>query len=277
MDPLAVPCAMGRNLCRARAFSSDLLQVSLDLVSPRTGCIEMLLRVAFDLRLAMLAAFDLIAQTVKAHGKLGTIHAGRILLRLEKASLLQRPRLAVLALCHIENNGMSMKLRRSIAIHRAGSVMLEGGGDELGRRLGRVDVADPRLRIPLQFAKRDADTFAVRHTDTHIAAHKRGERDGFRGRECRIPPGAMFDAGYFRAVLVLVGSCRLVLDELRVAFRMLSYTQPSELFGLHAIAEPPLLGKPSLPLAMHLRVTAPVGLRLRHKLTRMVCPRLSCR
>jgi len=80
---------------------------------------------------------------------------------LEEASLLQRPRLAVLALGHIENDGMSMKLRRSIAIHRAGSVMLEGGGNELGRRLRRVDIADARLRIPLQFAKCYANTFAV--------------------------------------------------------------------------------------------------------------------
>ena len=59
---LAVPRAMGSNLCRARAFSSDLLQVTLDLFSPRTGCIQIFPRVALDFRLAMLAAFDLIAQ-----------------------------------------------------------------------------------------------------------------------------------------------------------------------------------------------------------------------
>ena len=127
---------------------------------------KIFLRVAFDFGLAVLAAFDLIAHPLQPHGKLGTVHTGRILLRLEKASLLKRPRLAVLALGHIENDGMSMKLRCSVAIHRAGGVMLEGGGNELGRRLGRVDIADARLRIPLQFAKRDADTFAVRLTDT---------------------------------------------------------------------------------------------------------------
>src|SRR5208282_4644846 len=135
MNLLTVPRAMGSNLCRARAFSSNLLQVPLDLFSPRTGCIEILLRVALNLRLAMLAAFDLIAQPLQTHGKLGTVHTGRILLRLEKAALLQRPRLAVLALGHIENDGMRMKLRRSIPVHRAGGVVLEGGGDELGRRL----------------------------------------------------------------------------------------------------------------------------------------------
>ena len=70
---------------------------------------------------------------------------------------------------------MSMKLRRGIPIHRAGSVMLEGGGNELGRRLGRMDVADPRLRTPLQFAKCYADTLTVGHTHTLIATDKRGE------------------------------------------------------------------------------------------------------
>ena len=225
----------------------------------------------------MRAAFDLIAQPLQPHGKLGPVHARCILLRLKKASLLKRPRLAALAFGHIENDGMSMKLRRSIPIHRAGSVMLEGGGNELGRRLRRVDIADPRLRVPLQFAKCDANTFPVRLAHTLIAAPKRGQRNGFRRGECRIPSGAMFDAGDFLAVLVLVGSCRLVLDELRTAFRMLSFAQPSESFGSNGTAQSPLLGKPSLPLAMHLRVTAPVVLLLRHKLTRMVRPRLSCR
>ncbi len=37
-------------------------------------------------------------EPLQTHGKLGTVHTGRILLRLEKASLLKRPRLAVLAL-----------------------------------------------------------------------------------------------------------------------------------------------------------------------------------
>ncbi len=87
-----------------------------------------------------------------------------------------------------------MKLRRSIAIHRAGSVMLEGGGNELGRRLWRVDIADTRLRIPLQFAKRYADTLTVRLAHTLVAAHQRGERNGFRRGEGCVPSGAMFGA-----------------------------------------------------------------------------------
>src|SRR5208282_3868392 len=60
MNLLVVPRTMGSNLCRARAFSSNLLQVLLDLFSPWTGCIQVFLRVAFDFRLAVLAAFDFI-------------------------------------------------------------------------------------------------------------------------------------------------------------------------------------------------------------------------
>ena len=88
-----------------------------------------------------------------------------------ETSLLKRRRFAVLALGHIENDRMSMKLRRSVAIHRTGSVMLKGGGNESARRLGRVDIADVRLRKPLEFAKCYAHTFTVRLADTLIAAH----------------------------------------------------------------------------------------------------------
>ena len=227
---------MGSNLCRARAFSPDLLQVILDLFSSRTGCIEVFLRVALDLGLTVLAAFDLIAQPLQAHGKLGTVDTGRILLRLEKTPLLQCPRLALLTFGQIENDSMRMKLRCGIPIHRTSSVMLEGGGNELGCRLRRVDIADTRLRVPLQLVKRHAHTFAVCHTHTFIAADKRGERNRFRRGECRVPPGAMFDASNFLTVLVVIRLCRLVPDELRAAFRMLSFAQPHEFFDPHGTA-----------------------------------------
>jgi hypothetical protein len=72
---------------------------------------------------------------------------------------------------------MSVKLRRGIAIHRAGGVMLEGRGNELAGRLRCMDVADARLRVSLQFSESDADAFTVRLPHTIIAAHKGGERD----------------------------------------------------------------------------------------------------
>ena len=71
---------MSGDLRRARAISPDLLQVLFDLYPAWTRCIEIFLRVALDLRLTMLAAFDLVTQAMQPHGKLGAVHAGCILL-----------------------------------------------------------------------------------------------------------------------------------------------------------------------------------------------------
>ena len=192
MNLLVVASTMGSNLRRACALSSNLLQVFFDLLTTWTRCFQILLRISLDFRLAMLTAFNLVTKTLQPHRKLGSIYAGRILLRLEKTALLKSARLAIVPLGHIENDRVSMKLRRGIAIHRTSGVMLEGRGDELARRLRRMDVADARLGIPLQFIQRYANTFAVRLTYTIIATHKGGERNRLRRRECRIPSGAMF-------------------------------------------------------------------------------------
>ena len=53
----------------------------------------------------------------------------------------------VLALGHVEDYGMGMKLGRSIAIDRPRGVVLESGGDEFSGRLWGMDIADPRLRV----------------------------------------------------------------------------------------------------------------------------------
>ena len=112
-------------------------------------------------------------------------------------------------------DGVSVKLRRGVAVHRPGSVVLERGRNELARRLRRVNIADARLRVPLQFAKCDANAFAVRLPHALIATDKGGERNRLRRGERGIPSGPMLDAGDFLAVFVLVGSGGLVLDELR--------------------------------------------------------------
>jgi len=53
----------------------------------------------------------------------------------------------VLALGHVEDHGVSMKLGRSIAIDGPRGVVLEGGGDKFSGRLRGMDIADPRLRV----------------------------------------------------------------------------------------------------------------------------------
>ena len=177
MKLLAVPRAMSCDLRRACTVSANFLQVSDDLFPARARCVKILLAVALDLRLAMFAAFNLITQPMQPQGEFGTVDGCHILLRLEKAALLKRARLAVLTLGHVEDDCVRVKLRRGIAINWAGSIVLEGRGNELAGRLRRMDVADAGLGVPLQFSESYANTFAVRITDAVIASHKGGERD----------------------------------------------------------------------------------------------------
>jgi hypothetical protein len=86
-------------------------------------------------------------------------------------------RLSVIALGDIENDGMSMELRRSITFDWPRSIVLEGCSNELTRCLRCMDVANPRLRIPFQLTQRYAHTLPVRLPDTIIAAHKRSQRN----------------------------------------------------------------------------------------------------
>jgi hypothetical protein len=58
---------MSGYLRRARALSSNLLQVLFDLHAPRTRSFQVLLRVALDLRLSMLATLNLITQALQFH------------------------------------------------------------------------------------------------------------------------------------------------------------------------------------------------------------------
>ena len=64
MDFLTVARAMSGYLRRACALSTDLVQVFFDLDTTRARCLQILLRISLDLRLPMLTAFDLIAETL---------------------------------------------------------------------------------------------------------------------------------------------------------------------------------------------------------------------
>ena len=56
----------------------------------------------------------------------------------------------VVALGHIEDDGVGVELRRGVAIDRAGGVMLEFGGNELPGRFRRMVAADAGLGVPFQ-------------------------------------------------------------------------------------------------------------------------------
>ena len=135
--------------------AAGALQIFTNLLAARAGCVEILLRVALDLRRAAAANGDLVAKLAKPVGQLRLIDGRGKLLRCEKALRLDGAGLAVLALGDIEDDGMGMKLRRNVTIDRAGGVMLELGGNELGRGFRRMVPADARLRVVFKLLKCD--------------------------------------------------------------------------------------------------------------------------
>ncbi len=192
MEFLAIAGAMSSNLRRTRTVSSNLLQVFFDLHTTRTRCLQILLRISLDLRLPMLAAFELIAEALQPHRKLGSVYRRRILLRLEQAALLQRARLPILPFGHIEDHSVSVKLRCSIAVYGTRGVMFEGSGDELTGGLRRMDVTNASLCVPFQLLQCHANTLAMRFAHAIIATHKGRKRNRLGCGERRIPPRSMF-------------------------------------------------------------------------------------
>src|SRR6202046_5120663 len=77
----AIARLMSCYLCRTCTSQALLFEVGLDLLTSRTGSIEVLTCIAGDLRLAALPFCDLIALTLQAQGKLGTVDRRSKLLR----------------------------------------------------------------------------------------------------------------------------------------------------------------------------------------------------
>src|ERR1700678_2009806 len=82
----------------------------------------------------------------------------------------------VLALGHVEDHGMSMKLGRRITIDGPRGVVLESGGDKFSGGLRGMDIADPRLRVSFNLLKCRAYTLPMGFPHPIIAAHESGER-----------------------------------------------------------------------------------------------------
>jgi hypothetical protein len=180
-----------------------------------------------------------------------------------------------LALGHVEDYGMSMKLGGSIAIDGPRGVVLECGGNEFSGRLRGMNIADPRLRVSFKFLKRRAYTLPVGFPHPIIAAHKRGERYRLRRRECGVPPRAVLGAGHFLSEFPFIGSRNLMPDKLLFGVRVLAFTQPSKVLSLNWATELPPLGESALPLTVTLLIAARVVLFLRGKFPRMIGLRLA--
>ena len=142
---------------------------------------------------------------------------------------LQGPHLSVLALGHIEDDDVRVELRRGVAVHRTGGVMLELGRDKLPGRLGGMIAADAGLRVPLQLIQGDIDGLAVRLAHAVIAADKRGQRDGLGRGKRSIPTGAMLDRRDHLSRLRSVLMDGAMEDQLLAGLRVLAFGETGEL------------------------------------------------
>ena len=189
MDLLAVTRRVRGNLGGLPAVAAGPLQILTNLLAPRAGSVEVFLGVALDLRRSASANGDFIAEFLQSVRQFGLIDGGGELLRSEKALRLDRPRLTILALGHIENDRMGMELWRNIPIHRTSCIVLEFGGDEFARSLWRMVPADAGLRIVFELFKGCGDALAVRLTHTIIASDKSGQRNGLWSGKGSVPSG----------------------------------------------------------------------------------------
>ena len=90
------------------------------------------------------------------------VNSSRHRLHTEQLVRLEGAGLSVLVFGHVENHHMGMQVRRGIAIHRTGRIMLEGGGNPLAGRLGGMVPADPRLHKLLGRTERHFDGVTMR-------------------------------------------------------------------------------------------------------------------
>ncbi len=174
---------MGGDLPGRRAVDSLLALVILHLLTARTRCLQILPRVALDLRLAVLAALQLVAELLQACGQLRAIDRRTVVLRGVQLMRLHGAGLAILALGHVEDHGMGVELRRGVAIDGPRRVVLEGRGGELSCGLRGMHVADPRLGVVLDLAQSHTNALPVRLPHPLIPADKRRERNRLRRGE----------------------------------------------------------------------------------------------
>jgi hypothetical protein len=79
----------------------------------------------------------------------------------------------IITLGHIEDHGVSMKLRCGVTVDGTSGVMLELRSDKLPGGFGSMVAADPGLCVPLQLIQSNVDGLAVRFANAVIAADKR--------------------------------------------------------------------------------------------------------
>jgi len=162
---------VGGDLPGRRTVDSLLPLVILHLLPPWARRLQVLPRVALDLRLAILAALQLVAELLQARCQLRAIDRRAVVLRSIQLMRLHGAGLPAFALGHIEDDSMGVELRGGVAIDRPCGVMLEGRGGELAGSLWGMHVADARLGIVLDLAQGYTNTLAVRLPHPLIASN----------------------------------------------------------------------------------------------------------
>src|SRR5271165_759768 len=121
---LGVPRPVGSDFCGFGPTDTLLVQVLFDLLPARAAGFQILLGIALNLRCSVWTLLNFISQLFQAQRQFCSINRCRILLGAIQLMGLQCAGIAVFSLSDIEDDHMSVKLRRGISIYRTAAVML---------------------------------------------------------------------------------------------------------------------------------------------------------
>jgi len=243
---------MSRDLRRHGALSIRFGQIVLDLLATRTGRVEVLTCVASDFRLAAATALYLVAERGQSRCRLGSIDRRGELLRPVQLARLQWTHCTVCRLREVEDDRVGMELRRGIAVHRPGAVVLKQGRYRIAGRFRPAIATEPRLRVRLELLEGDAYALTVRRTDALVAADQRREGHALRRRERRVPTGPVLHRRRAFAPCRHLAS-RLVPNELFTSERMLPLGKALEVRLPYLAGQTSSTGKLAVPHAANHR------------------------
>src|SRR5208283_4897785 len=151
-----------------------------DLFPAGTRSLKILAAVTLNFWLTAIAVFDLVAQFLQAVCKFRAIHGGGVLLHAVEFLRLQWAYFTVFSLCQIEEDDMSVKLRRCITVYWSRAVVFESRGDPFARRLRRKIPSESRLNVSLQLVQSNSDTGSMGSLHPFISSHKGRQRYALR-------------------------------------------------------------------------------------------------
>src|ERR1039458_4030847 len=117
MDLLAITGGVGGDLGSFLPGTPRAFEVFANLLAPGTGGVEILSRVALDLRRTAPPCRNFVTELTQPVGQLGLIDGGGKLLRGEEALWLDGARLAIVALGNVKNDRVCVQLRADRTIH----------------------------------------------------------------------------------------------------------------------------------------------------------------